>query len=234
MVVVFLGPFGARKTTTPESALAGVGRRVPWNAAAAAGRMPPRTKLKEESVSELEEKAAEYARQLNKRAAKEAKTKRTAAQEKARKRDQAKEFFAFARRHGAPALPRYISRHAGYEGRLECYERTNKVYVVACEWDGPLKQFSSTGWAVSANGKVHHSVSGAIVEQGYTPEQLGIFDRWFVVTSYSGSGPKYINTDFFYDEHLPAAAAALLEPARMAKGVRTGVQDNGWIGYRSL
>ncbi|WP_017541978.1 hypothetical protein [Nocardiopsis halophila] len=184
-------------------------------------------------MSELEEKAAEYARRLRTRAAQEAETERTAAQEEARKRDQAKEFFAFARRHGAPALPRYYVREEAHEGRPERYERIDELCVVARAWNDAVKKFDGRTWAVSADGAVHREVSVS-AWPGHTPRELGIVDRWFFITRYSDSGPNYINTDSFYDEALPAAAAALLEPAPLAQGMSTGLQDNGWIGYRPL
>ncbi|SDP96354.1 hypothetical protein SAMN04487905_12014 [Actinopolyspora xinjiangensis] len=179
-------------------------------------------------MSGFEEKATKYARWLRERAAQKAETERTAAREEARQRRQVQEFFTLARRHGAPALPRYIARDAGFEGRQTRYERTDEVYVVACEWIEAVTRFDGPSWAVDADGTVHRPVSGGAIPSYTTGSPLGIVDRQFFIThDFSSSGP----TGGFVDETLPAAAAALLEPAPLAQGMRTGVQDNGWIGY---
>ncbi|KJS59950.1 hypothetical protein [Streptomyces rubellomurinus] len=179
-------------------------------------------------MSDLERAAAEHLRQQRELSARETASAEAAEQARAREqqllRDRAAEFFAFARRHGAPLLCRYIA----FEGDQSpsWYERKGELCVVAKAWNHGMGSFTSSvwRWAVTEDGTVFPEPwEASIVRPKDVRDELYFLER----PSYYPQQPHLGLAD-----HFAPAAAALLEPLPIGNGFRTGVQTNGWIGYR--
>ncbi|MFF0478713.1 hypothetical protein [Streptomyces sp. NPDC004284] len=180
-----------------------------------------------EIMSDLERAAAELLRRQRELSAKETAAAEAAEQAHARDqqllRERAKEFFAFARRHGAPLLRRYIFIDGGQESPHR-HERTNDLCVVAQAWSDGINSFDTPRWAVSEDGTVYPYV----LEVPYGQPKSVRDERYFRQHSSYADQLAYLSLS---DDFAPAAAA-LLESLPLPGGLRTGVQDGGWIGYR--
>ncbi|ARF82044.1 hypothetical protein HS99_0008805 [Kitasatospora aureofaciens] len=192
-----------------------------------------------EIMSDLERAAAEYVRRQREHTAKEAEAAQAAARQRERGLRQGREFFAFARRHGAPVLRHYVEFELGDQPTYHRYKRTDQVAVVAAQWIEGNGDFNwNYGWAVMENGAVHHGV----LRHGFTHEESrDVVDRQYFITRAHRmtrmDAPPALGVspyDEFCDQHFPAVGAALLEPVQLAPGMKTGIQRNGWIGYRLL
>ena len=170
-------------------------------------------------MSDLEDAAAAYARQLRREAeataARRAEAQRVAEQELAKLRERAREFFAFARGHGAPVFRRYDPAEPIANTQLT---RTNEVCVVVeatREVGGPK--------AVTSNGLVYPWARIHKKRWFLHPWLQGIRDDIFVTADIHSR--DYGATGRLSD--WVAAAAALLDPVAGA-----GVQEDGRIKYR--
>ncbi|MGW1027632.1 hypothetical protein ACWD4J_28700 [Streptomyces sp. NPDC002577] len=170
-------------------------------------------------MSGLEDAAAAHARRLRREAeaaaARRAEAQRAAEKELVHLRERAREFFAFARDHGAPVFRRYDPSEPMANTKLT---RTDEVCVVvesARERVGGPK-------AVTSNGLVYPWAQIHQKRRFLHPWFQGIRDDVFVTAD--------IHTrDYGATERLVdwvAAAAALLDPV-----AGTGVQKDGSIKY---
>ena len=182
-------------------------------------------------MSELERAAAEHARRQQEVAAQEARQRDEIAQVIAREvkllRRHGKEFFAFARDHGATVFPRYDGPASGGSNRAN-YTRTKEVCVVAAGWSG----YTFSGpparppWAITAEGMVYPWARVVRTQRSW----LG--DSAFAVADTHDN--RYGSYAVMKD-HFTAAASALLHPVVILPDYdrgTTGVQPDGTIGYR--
>ncbi|WP_431676081.1 hypothetical protein [Kitasatospora sp. KL5] len=188
-------------------------------------------------MSDLEKAAAEYARRQREHATQEAEAAQNTARENERFLLRGREFFAFARRHGAPLLHRYIELEFGDQPSTYRYQRTGERYIAAAPWGEEWKMFDSLqGWALREDGTVWSGLSTGISSHS----SHDIVDRRYFTTRAArgtalGTAPERGGIPHYLcEEHFPAAGAALLDPIQLAPGVRTGIQQNGWIGYHLL
>ncbi|WP_328406690.1 hypothetical protein [Nocardia sp. NBC_00403] len=166
-------------------------------------------------MSELEKAAAEHARiqrEIAQREARQQAEKRAAA---ARRMGMftrhAAEFFAFARKRGAPLFQRYTEHD--YIDFSE-YKPTPDQCVVAGGWY-PFGGFKEPRWAVTSDG--------ALYLDWYVRNKRNIVA--------SRKGPYHYPVETL-EAHFVAAASALTTPVRLPNGQQTGIQPDGTIGYR--
>ena len=189
-------------------------------------------------MSELERAAAEHARLQAERARNEAAERavaeKGAAHERQRLHKAVTEFFAFARRHNAPLFQLYSytdSQEKGFQ-----YTRTKHQCVAAVSWDASRGGFAWRGWAVTADGSFFGDVSSS------EPWRPRFRDSRVVAVertrpgqpdgnAYLGGPVSASSYDYFLKDFV-AAASALMTPVDLGKGRRTGLQPDGWIGYR--
>ncbi|MFJ9818819.1 hypothetical protein ACIRU3_26920 [Streptomyces sp. NPDC101151] len=170
-------------------------------------------------MSDLEDAAAAHARRLRREAeaaaAQRAEAQRAAEQELARLRARAREFFAFARDHGAPVFRRYDPAEPMANTKLT---RTDEVCVVVVS----IKYEVGGPKAVTSSGLVYPWARLHQKRRFLNPWFQGIRDNVFVtadIHSRSYGAPGNL-IDWV------AAAAALLDPVAGA-----GVQKDGSIKY---
>lgn len=171
--------------------------------------------LRGEFVSELEKAAAEHARRQREIAQREARQqaekRAAAAREMGMFTRHAAEFFAFARKHGAPLFQRYTELvYTDYS----TYKRTPDQCVVAVGWY-PGGHFIEPRWAVTSDGAFYLSAY--------------VRNKRDVVASRKGTEHYPVET---LEAHFVAAASALTAPVRLPNGQQTGIQPDGTIGYR--
>jgi hypothetical protein len=174
---------------------------------------------------DLERAAAERLRRQREVAARETATAKAAEEARAKEeqhlRQQAKEFFSFARRHGAPLLRHYLAHDEG-EALILRFRRTPSLCVAALPWGST--SWDWRGWAVDENGTVHPEAHEAPLVSRVDRIRDA---RWFYTRE---DAPPFRGR--FRFEDFSCAAAALLESLPVGERFRTGVQDSGWIGYR--
>lgn len=181
-------------------------------------------------MSDLGDEAAARARRQRQaaqaQAARYAEAERAAQQDGARLRERAREFFVFARDHGARTFRLYTTYDI-FTDSAETLTRTDEMCVLAARWD--RESFSGTSWAVTAGGTVYDRVTRS--EQRRYPRawRRGIRDTVFAVAAdtFTASGYERMRPHF-------VAAAALLDSVPANPGYSdalTGVQKDGWIGY---
>ncbi|WP_406230522.1 hypothetical protein [Nocardia sp. NBC_01009] len=127
-------------------------------------------------------------------------------------RRHAAEFFAFARKRGAPLFQRYMELE--YTDYSE-YKRTPDQCVVAVGWY-PGGHFIEPRWAVTSDGALYLSAY--------------VRDKRDVVAS--RKGPDLFWSAETLEAHFVAAASALTAPVRLSNSQQTGIQPDGTIGYR--
>jgi len=186
-------------------------------------------------MSGLEDAAAAHA-QRSRQAADSAARNRAEAQ-KARQqaaallREGAREFFDFARDHGAPALPLYLHGSIEHDGP---YAPIDEPCVTAAAGD----RFGFTGshfgqWAVTSDGGVYHHARIDQRRRSRDAQLFGIHDEVFVVVNMRSHDTVRNRSHDMMRPHFVAAAAALLDavPVPGAADKLVGVQGDGLIGY---
>lgn len=190
-------------------------------------------------MSDFEVAAAAHARRQRQvaedEAARHAEAQRAASQDAVLLRERAREFFAFARSHGAGVFRRYDAHDIpGYGVGQYRYARTGDMCVVAAALDPRFGTAALSGWAVTTDGEVYHAASVRRQSDVRKPMRRGVRDSVFVAVdtrrhakaghrSYDSMNPAFV-----------AAAAALLTPVAVSPhfpGLLTGVQRDGSVGY---
>ncbi|MEV4116389.1 hypothetical protein [Nonomuraea sp. NPDC049695] len=179
-------------------------------------------------MSGLEDAAAAHARRLRSdaesAAARHAEVQRTAEQELARLSKRAREFFVFARDHGARVFRRYDPEEPRANTRLT---RTDEVCVVA----HAHRMVTGGSWAVTSGGLVYPWAQIHEKRRFLHPMRQGIRDNVFVTADTHDSRYRHGG---YIEAHFVAAAAALLAPVPVypnAPDPVTGVQKDGSIMY---